>query len=136
MTEATQEEVNALAGRVGELVEAVQAQTKESRDISVSLTQTSTMLRNFIGEQRTQNERVNRVLDEHTNKIGDLEKFRVHVEATTPKTLLDGDKIEKKFKDQDDAITRIEKTIAKWGGAIALIVLLAKIGPPIVQWIF
>lgn len=129
MTEATQEQVNALSENVGNLTEAV-------KQLSGEQVQTNTMLRSHLSEQRNRNDRLDRIIDQHSREITDLQKFQVRIEATTPNRLIDGDVIEKRLKSQDDAIAKINITIARWGGGIALVVVIVKAAPSLFNLIF
>jgi hypothetical protein len=136
MTEqATKAGVEALASRVGELIGAVEKQADAIRGLSGEQVQTNTMLRSFVGEQRARNERIDRLMDQHTREIGELQKFKVKVEATTPAKLLDGESIEKRFAANEaaastlqGAVNKINVRLAYWAGGIGVALVLVEIG--------
>ncbi len=125
--DATQEQVTALSADVRKLTEAVERQADATARLSSEQVQTNTMLRGFINEQRGRNERIDRLIDQHTREIGELQRFQTRVEATTPKTLLDGREIDRRISANTQAIDRINIRLAWWAGGIAVLLAAVEI---------
>lgn len=89
--------------------------------------QLNAMLRAFIGEQRAMNAKIDREKDDHEKRLRVIEAWKAGIERTLPNRIADAEDIDDRFDRldrqldvQNERIAKINQTLAKWAGAIAV----------------
>ena len=116
---------------------------KDLQEATVSLTQTTTVLRQHVQEQRAMNARLEGLARDQEHRLRTLETWRSGIDAKLPTKLMAADEVEERLAgvvaevhENNEVLGRIETNVninktklAVWGGVVgALILLLELIG--------
>lgn len=112
-----------------QLTQTVADTAKDLRAATIELTQTTTVLRQHISEQRAVNARRETWDREVGSRVGRLEQWSAGIDARLPGRMVDGQEIHDDIEELGERIEKIERKVdgialqvAKWSGAIAVIV--------------
>jgi len=130
--------------RITEMSERLEAMRDESVKTRTDVATLTTVVRESIVNQRQINGKLDRLMDDHEVRIRSLETSRTEIIARLPARMIGAEKIEQHLQTQDakiDAqglkIDAINSTLAKWGGVIAVLSIVAQLaGPPLIKLIF
>lgn len=98
---------------------------QELHQVNVTVSQYTTVTRRTVEQQQQTNEHLQRIANQHDERIRGLEQHRAAMDATRPRKMLDGEHIEQRLGAVESEITAIKRTLAKYaalaGGAIVLV---------------
>ncbi|MEM9414987.1 MAG: hypothetical protein AAGA29_05845 [Planctomycetota bacterium] len=110
--------------QLAELMQQLRSNANLLGKAQQQLTQTTTVVRQHIQEQKAINARMERMVSEQETRLRELEQWRAGIDQKLPATLVDGEELHDDMEHIRTTVDGLKWRIASWSGGIAVLVVI------------